>query len=220
MTDNKKSENESISKSDMTKYTFSLPSEFDLNVCGASYAILYKYSQPIDTVLLYSSAFFIGTDSILYLQVRSQKGTEEHSHKSKNNKIFGRVKGLTIYDGNKFSYLSPPLYDSFFSAFYLDNYVLYYWGWSKDSTYACKYNIINKKFKKVYLTDLNWGTDYIGTFDRPELYYNSIEFSSSITKRSWTLNFAFDKVIECKVYRNDTAKVKDSTEFVIIPYVH
>lgn len=198
--------------STMKRYTYSMPYDIDFNVCGATYSIIYDYSRAIDTALLYSGIFEIGKDSLLYVQVRTLTD-ELEIYNDKNHQMQGDVTQLTLYDGKRFRGLMPPYYDPFFSAFTLDKNDLYYWGLSEDSTFACKYNLKTQELKKVFLTNLNWGTDYLGVFNPPQKYDKYyFEFHSEITNRWWLININFDKVIRYRLDRQDTIPFENQTD--------
>jgi hypothetical protein len=202
----------SQSDSNIQRYTYSMPYDIDFNVCGATYSIIYDYSRAIDTALLYSGIFEIGKDSLLYVQVRTVTD-ELDLYNDKTHQMQGDVTQLTLYDGKRFRGLTPPYYDPFFSAFTLDNNDLYYWGLSEDSTFACKYNIKTRDLKKVFLTTLNWGTDYLGVFNTPQKYDKYyFEFQSEITNRSWLINDNFDKVIRFRLDGEDPIPFENQTD--------
>ena len=164
-----------------TKYTLSKPYNIDFHVCGSQYAILYKYGKSIDSVLMHSGVFFIGSDSALYVQVRSGDDLFPNEPTNpKSNDITGTVTNLIIYNGTHFNTIKPPLFNVAFSAFYYQNYYMYYWGHEYDDTsnhtFACRYHIQTKEFSKVFLTDEIAGTDYIGAFEAPKNKDGNIEF--------------------------------------------
>lgn len=161
------------------KYTLSKPYNIDFNVCGATYAILYKYAKPFDSALLYSGVFFIGSDSVLYVQVQSADDLfTTETNATKSNDITGTITSLTLYDGERFNYFAPTLFNTLLSAFFYEDYNIYYWGFTNDSTFACRYNIITKAQTKVYITK-TMGTDDIAAFDPPIKKAHNIEFRTA-----------------------------------------
>ena len=175
-------DNPSSDKDLRTRYTFSQGMEADFSVSVGTYHILYDYSIPVDT--FYQTAYPLGTDSILYMQLGLFNIMEDESV----NYLHAGKKELTIYDGQRMHTINPPLFSKHMSDFNVKNHTLYYWGLT-DNMYACTYNLKTKKHTQIELGPIV-ETDFDGVFGTPK-FNDDGTFSFSLwdeENTTWTIS--------------------------------
>jgi len=192
-----------------TRYTFSQNAGISMVTTEAEYQLLYDYSQLIDTVFTYSGAYPLGVDSIIYVQLGQTKMPGQ-------DYLIGVINGLRLFDGKQIQKIEIPLFDGYFSSFFVHHYTIYYWGFDKDQLYACSYNLKNKQFSKVPLQK-HIGTDDYSVFDVPHLDQDKqVVFKSSVSKKVWTINNKLTRIIRYEDYgiisNQDTTKGKSATD--------
>ncbi len=120
---------------------------------------------------------------------------------TKTNDIYGEITDLILYNGERFNIINPPLFKTMFSSFYYNKYNIYYWGFDNDSNSStanymmgCRYNILNKEFKKIALTNNILGTDDIGAYPPPSIKNDNVEFHTDTG--SWLIDKGFERLIK------------------------
>jgi hypothetical protein len=167
-------------------YSFSLPVYRKDHMLGNTYAILYKNSEVVDTVLIDYMPVIINDTTILYIQV-NLISTENNDDGLYGNTELGE---LIYYDNKNFNVINPPLFSTYFSGFNFSDNNIYYFGMD-DVLYACRYNIKNKSFKKLKLTD-TWPAGDCRIFEAPEFIDDKIVFSVTYDKIVWEVDKGFN----------------------------
>lgn len=176
-------------KVECSPYHLSNLKVIDFTVSSATGIVIYNGNEIIDTAMNDKLFTILNCKEIIYQKIKKNQHPDYISNDTNN--ISADVEKLRIYDGN-YEILDLPLIDNYFSNPAFINSSIIYWGFGDlDSLFACKYNLKDKSFEKVYLTSESIATDFFGYFTPPRLKDSAFIFLLNNEKQKWTINQSF-----------------------------